>query len=155
MIGRFAASDAWAKTAARANAMCSAKAVRRVRGAVWGAVALPLVLSGCAFFSNGGIERYPDQVPGVTLWANLEVASLAMTKKTLEDHIATWVTGDNCSTPRAENDGDYCVPWPRRPAPPPGEYCYATLATATCYARPVNDGNDRLIGFVAPAAIAR
>ncbi len=118
------------------------------------AVASSLLLSGCAFFGNTGIHTDPQHLTTVALWGNLEVASLVMTKKTLFDHIATWVTGENCSSVRAANNGRYCVAWPRGPAPPPSEYCYASLAEPDCYAEPFNGGNDRLIGFVPPAATA-
>lgn len=112
-------------------------------------VALLAVLAGCAVMANDGFESKMGKVKTPAMWTNLEVASLVATKKTMFDHIATWVTGRDCSSPRAEREGAYCVDWPAPPSPPPPIYCYATLARPTCYAQPYNQGNDRLIGFVA------
>lgn len=118
--------------------------------------ALTLTLGACApAFLNTGIENKggPIKEPGV--WMNLEVLSLINTRKTIVDHIATWVTGRDCSTVRAQRDGAYCVDWPSDPVPPQQVYCYSTLARPTCYAHPYNEGNDHLIGFVPASAPMR
>ncbi len=115
------------------------------------AVLIALASAGCAYVGNEGIETKLGQVKNPVLWLNLEVASLVVTKKTMFDHVATWVTGRDCSTPRAEREGVYCVDWPEPPSPPPQVYCYASLGRPSCFAQPYNEGNDRLIGFV-PAA---
>lgn len=83
-----------------------------------------------------------------TQLVGLEVLSVVNTKKTLADHVATWITGRDCSTIRAQREGAWCVDWPAPPAPPQQVYCYASLARPSCYAQPYNEGNDRLIGFV-------
>lgn len=113
------------------------------------AVACILSLSSCAWVGRGGLESM-NQPSGIgTVAINLEVASVMTTKKTLADHVATWVTGRDCSTVRVERDGDsWCRDWPNPPAPPPQLYCYASLARPTCYSQPYTEGNDRLIGFV-------
>lgn len=108
-----------------------------------------LLLSGCAFFNGpGGIETEMSKGGNFYGLANLEVLSVINTKKTLGDHVATWITGKDCSTPRAEREGVWCVDWPSPPPPPTQVYCYASLARPSCYAQPYNEGNDRLIGFV-------
>ena len=107
-----------------------------------------LALQGCAYVANSGFETKMGLVKNPMMWANFEVASLVTTKKTIVDHVATWVTGRDCSTPRAEREGTYCVDWPEAPSPPQQVYCYASLARPTCYSQPYTQGNDRLIGFV-------
>ncbi|MCR6631563.1 MAG: hypothetical protein NVV74_16820 [Magnetospirillum sp.] len=78
------------------------------------------------------------------------------TKKTLGDHVATWITGKDCSSVRAEREGAWCVDWPSPPPPQSQVYCYASIARPSCYAQPYNEGNDRLIGFVpAPTPLRR
>jgi hypothetical protein len=115
-----------------------------------------LLLSGCMWVDQNGITggmSAPNE--GVAL-ANLEVISVMTTKKTIGDHLATWVTGKDCSTVRAEREGAWCVDWPSPPAPPTQVYCYASLARPSCYSQPYNEGNDRLIGFVpAPTPLRR
>jgi hypothetical protein len=111
-------------------------------------LAVLLALPGCLWADQEML--YPVNEPpalGPAL-VNLEVLSVINTKKTLGDHLATWVTGKDCSTIRAQREGAWCVDWPAPPAPPPQVYCYASLARPSCYAQPYNEGNDRLIGFV-------
>ncbi len=119
-------------------------------------LALAASATGCMWV--GQEELYPGGNPpgiGATL-ANLEVLSVINTKKTLGDHVATWITGKDCSTVRAQREGAWCVDWPAPPAPPQQVYCYASLARPSCYSQPYNQGNDRLIGFVpAPTPIRR
>lgn len=110
------------------------------------------LLSGCAWVGRDGLESEAARAGDMHVFANLELLSIINTKKTMGDHIATWVTGKDCSTIRAQREGVWCVDWPSPPAPPQQVYCYASLAKPSCYAQPYNEGNDRLIGFV-PAAI--
>jgi len=105
-----------------------------------------LTLDGC--FSNDGLTHNPTHLKPVPFWFNLEVASVMTTKKTMFDHVATWVTGEDCSSPRAERSGVYCTRWPDAPLPPQEVYCYSSLAKTNCFAHPYEQGNDRLIGFV-------
>ena len=115
-----------------------------------------LLLSGCAYFGPNGIETELSAGGNLYGLTNLEVLSVINTKKTLTDHVATWVTGKDCSTIRAQREGAWCVDWPAPPAPPQQVYCYASLAKPSCYAQPYNEGNDRLIGFVpAPTPVRR
>ena len=108
------------------------------------------VLSGCV--SPTGLESSTLHLKTVPAYFNVDVASLMLTKKTVFDHVATFATGQDCSTPRAERDGPYCAKWPEPPAPPPEVYCYATLARPTCYSQAYNQSNDHLVGFV-PASV--
>ena len=112
---------------------------------------LAVGLTGC--FDSGGLHPTLNGLKPVPLWLNVDVVSLAVTKKTVYDHVATAVTGQNCSTPRVERGaGPYCVNWPEPPLPPPEEYCYTTLARPTCYAQPYTQANDHLVGYV-PSSI--
>lgn len=115
-----------------------------------------LLLAGCGFPTHDGIETKLDQGGNVYGLTSLEVLSVVNTKKTLGDHLATWITGKDCSTLRAQREGAWCVEWPAPPAPPQQLYCYASLARPSCYSQPYNEGNDRLIGFVpAPTPLRR
>jgi hypothetical protein len=107
-----------------------------------------LLLSGCLFVSNNGLEAREALNLNMPALMNLEVLSLTVTHKTMFDHLATWVTGRDCSSPRAEREGVYCVDFPAPPAPPQQEYCYASLGRPTCYVQAYNEGNDRLLGFI-------
>lgn len=106
------------------------------------------LLSGCAWVSPNGLETDVDRLSEVPLLLNLEVLSVVNTKKTMGDHVATWITGKDCSTVRAQREGVWCVDWPSPPPPPQQVYCYASLAKPSCFSQPYNEGNDRLIGFV-------
>lgn len=119
-------------------------------------MAIALALPGCMWVDQESLHAGGNP-PGIgATLVNLEVLSVINTKKTLSDHIATWVTGKDCSAVRAEREGVWCVDWPDPPAPPQQVYCYATWARPSCYAQPYNQGNDRLIGFVpAPTPIRR
>lgn len=119
-------------------------------------VATLAALSGCMWADQESLHSLGNPPGfGATL-VNLEVLSVINTKKTLGDHLATWITGKDCSTVRAQREGAWCVDWPASPAPPAQVYCYASLARPSCYSQPYNEGNDRLIGFVpAPTPIRR
>ncbi len=66
-------------------------------------------------------------------------ASLAHTDKTLPDHVATWVTGEDCSLLRySEEDGPYCQPEAQVEMNPAETQvvCYRTLGAIDCYDTP-------------------
>ncbi len=107
-----------------------------------------LLLGGCMYLTPTGIADAPKPLPNTYTFAHLEAFSLINTHKTAGDHIIGWITGKDCSSPRAERGDAYCMDWPGKPAPPQQVYCYSTLARPSCYAQPYNEGNDRLIGFV-------
>lgn len=109
--------------------------------------AASILLSGCAWVNSDGFHTGMPPDAGTAL-VNLEVLSLVNTRKTLTDHVASWITGQDCSTPRAQREGVFCTDWPGPPPPQQQVYCYASLAKPSCYAQPYNEGNDRLIGFV-------
>lgn len=107
-----------------------------------------LLLPGCLFVGKEGLQLGTAGLGRGALLTNLEVISVINTQKTVGDHIATWVTGKDCSTVRAQREGAWCTDWPGPPPPQQQVYCYASLAKPSCYSQPYNQGNDRLIGFV-------
>lgn len=108
-----------------------------------------LALAAC---HNPGSDQFETQVSHagqlISVWGAAEVLSVVNTKKTLVDHVATWVSGRDCSAVRAEREGVWCVDWPSPPPPPQQVYCYSSWARPSCYSQPYTQGNDRLIGFV-------
>ncbi len=116
-----------------------------------------LAVSGCVWVDpTKGFLLGPSPPGFLAMTSNLEIMSLVATKKTLGDHVASWITGQDCSVVRVERDrgGAWCVDWPGAPPPPEQLYCYASLARPSCYNQPYNEGNDRLIGFI-PASAPR
>ncbi len=71
-------------------------------------------------------------------YAGADLVSLASTGKTVDDHIIGLATDQDCSTLRASKGGPWCQP---NPAPvamiAKTEYCYRSLASATCYTEPL------------------
>ncbi|GHU01049.1 hypothetical protein FACS1894186_3030 [Alphaproteobacteria bacterium] len=74
---------------------------------------------------------------GLILGAIAETGSMVATGRTVGDHAAGAMTGQDCSIDRAvDKGGAYCqpkAPPPRRPAPPPRLVCEGSLADYTCY----------------------
>ena len=80
-----------------------------------------------------------DPATATVVLVGSSAASLAHTKKTIPDHIASWATGDDCSLVRyTEADGPYCLA-EDAPAQADGEggfTCYRTLGSIDCYSEP-------------------
>jgi len=114
----------------------------RVR--IIGAVFVVLGLSGCSMKSPAlpGVAA-----PAIPTILTIDAASLINTGKTLDDHVMTWATGENCSTLAATKGEPYCKAWPQ-PAPtmPRTTYCYKSLAAVTCYDRPFPADQSRYLG---------
>ncbi|HVY98277.1 MAG TPA: hypothetical protein VHA35_02165 [Dongiaceae bacterium] len=79
---------------------------RRTRKGIGAGIALAL-LAGLGLGLGGcGI---PEVVPPLAIAAGVEGVSLNQTGKTASDHIASWVTGQDCSVLRSSKDGgSYC-----------------------------------------------
>lgn len=114
-----------------------------------------LLVAGCAWVDETGFNPGMSPPNAGPALLQLEIISLVNTHKTMGDHVMSWMSGRDCSTPRMERDGTYCTDRPGRPAPPQQVYCYGSLARPSCYAQPYNEGNDRLIGFVPASAPVR
>ncbi len=74
---------------------------------------------------------------GATAVAGADVASLGISDKTLVDHAASMVTGEDCSTVRAMNGDWYCkARLPDNTMVATQLYCYRSLGKITCYNEP-------------------
>ena len=69
--------------------------------------------------------------------AAVGAASLVLTGRTPVDHVASLVTGQDCSAVRLERRLPYCAPHPGPPAPPP--YCTRSLGGVDCWTAPPLD----------------
>lgn len=76
-----------------------------------------------------------------------DIVSLASTGKTIDDHIIGLATDQDCSVVRAEKGGPYCIPYPQPVAMiDVTEYCYKSLASTSCFTRPLLGDQARLNG---------
>lgn len=70
-----------------------------------------------------------------TFWV-LDGVSVINTQKTIDDHLVSWLSGEDCSTLKALHGEPYCQPEPasvlkvKRTV-----YCYKDLAASTCYSQ--------------------
>ncbi len=65
-----------------------------------------------------------------------ETMSLSTTDKTLGDHLASAVTGKDCSTFEAREKRPYCQPYKEKADPSINDpHCYRTLGSVDCYDR--------------------
>lgn len=104
------------------------------------ALTLSMALGGCASWVMIPI-------------AGLTVASFGMTKKLPPDHVATWVTGEECSALQAERTGEYCrteaeiaaAEQAAAPSQAPPVYCYRTLGEVDCRSEPDPSAEGRLV----------
>jgi hypothetical protein len=63
----------------------------------------------------------------------LDGISVINTQKTLEDHVISWVSGQDCSLVRASMGEHYCVDNTPVPTVKVTTYCYKSLASVSCY----------------------
>jgi hypothetical protein len=72
-----------------------------------------------------------------TFWI-LDGVSVINTQKTIDDHLVSWLSGEDCSTLKALHGEPYCKPDPVQvPTVTRTLYCYKNLAGSTCYTQPV------------------
>lgn len=91
------------------------------------ALVLPMALSACAGTATIAM-------------AGISAASFAFTKKLPTDHVAGWITGEDCSALEAERTGQYCrteaevaaADAAAEPGAPAPVYCYRTIGAITC-----------------------
>lgn len=114
-------------------------------------IAVLALLSGCGF-GRYAVQHGVDEVHAMdstthalgspmstvqTFWV-LDGISIINTQKTLDDHLVSWISGDDCSTLKAMHGEPYCQP---RPAEVPKiartTYCYKDLVGTSCYLRPL------------------
>lgn len=85
-------------------------------------LAVLLLVAGCVGSSPA---------PGL---GQAEVISVIGTKKTITDHVVSYMSGKNCSFRRTNEGLTYCEEDEAFPKPP--VYCYETLGRVTCYDQP-------------------
>lgn len=101
---------------------------------------LPLALSAC-----GGTV-------GLAV-AGLTATTFASTEKLPADHVASWITGEDCSALEAERTGQYCrseaeiaaAALANSPAVAMPVYCYRTLGEVACQSEPQPGEESRLV----------
>jgi hypothetical protein len=104
------------------------------------ALALPVALGGCS--GTAAIAM-----------AGISAVSFAATEKFPTDHVASWVTGEDCSALEAERTGQYCrteaevaaAEAAARPGAVPAVYCYRTIGEITCQSEPDPTAASRLV----------
>ena len=81
-----------------------------------------------------------DPATATLVVVGTSATTLAHTDKTLPDHVATWVTGEDCSILRSTQEkGPYCLSEEEieaRNDPGPQVVCYRTLGAIDCYSEP-------------------
>lgn len=103
------------------------------------------VLVGCLLLAScSGTSVIGTSVIGSVAVSGLaEAGVIANTKKTIGDHVASLVTGQDCSTVKYSEDQVYCRAYPeklvvvKQPL-----YCYRTLGDVDCHTRPNPFGGD-------------
>ena len=108
-------------------------------------------LSGCWLTVPN--SSMPFGAAPLTVWGAGETVSYLATGKIMEDNVASFFTGKDCSLGRKlSGEGKYCMTAleiERANRPKWGIqkiYCYQTLAAPPCYTRPSPHPADRLIG---------
>ncbi len=86
--------------------------------------------------------------PSTAIMTGASIVSFVNTDKFLGDHVATAITGEDCSALYVEQDGSYCKKYVDQNAKALAElenapYCYETLGDITCYDRPDPYTNSR------------
>ena len=86
--------------------------------------------------------------PGTSfVFASANVASVVDTEKTLVDHAASWITGEDCSTVEALDGRSYCSEEELALAPAAGggeHYCYRSIGSIICYRAPDPQASDAM-----------
>jgi hypothetical protein len=108
---------------------------------------LAAILGLCGCDLGPPNEPAAPTVIGASVLA-LDAVSVINTQKTIDDHIVSFVTGQDCSTIRASKGDHYCID---EPVPVPmvqrTSYCYKTLAKVTCYDRPMTGDAAQFFGM--------
>jgi len=103
------------------------------------------LLTGCSPAQNTAIAMHPPASPFTALLL-LDGVSVINTQKTLEDHVVSWVNGQDCSLVRASMGDHYCVDNTPPPTEPRTTYCYKSLARVSCYDQRLASDESRYVG---------
>lgn len=83
---------------------------------------------------------------GAASGAIVSGASLAVTDRTVSDHVVSLVTGHDCSAVRYFDGGYYCVPQAAPNTPVETRlYCYRSIGGITCYDTKVPGEDSRMV----------
>jgi hypothetical protein len=108
-------------------------------------LAFAIALAGCSPAKNTALAMHPPISPFTVLLV-ADGVSVINTGKTVEDHVISLVTGQNCSLVKASQGYDYCTD----DTPPPTiqriSYCYKTLAKINCYDHAIESDASQLWG---------
>ena len=109
-------------------------------------------LSGCWLTTPN--SSMPFGAAPLTVWGAGEAVSYLATGKLMEDNVASFFTGKNCSLGRKlSGEGKYCMTTLELERANQPEwtvqkvYCYQSLASPTCYTQPSPNPADTLIGI--------
>ncbi len=116
-------------------------------------LALAALFGGCNIPTTvqtgaGKLDTYGGQLVGAMRpFAIADAVTLINTDKTIVDHLAGLMSGQDCSTLRSMDGGHYCQPhYENVPVVQP-LYCYRTLGKVSCYDRPSPNTGDKLVGI--------
>lgn len=116
----------------------SAPSARFARRKLPAVAPLLLALGGLAL---GGCQVGPTVAASAGPVLVVSGASLVLTGRTPVDHVASLVTGRDCSLVRLERRESWCAP-PAEP-PAPAAYCTRSLGSTDCWTtRPFNAGRQ-------------
>ena len=122
------------------------------------AVLAALSLAGCNAGAGYGLDNvakapHLGQVAATVtgVYVAADIASMVVSGRTVDDHIASAITGEDCSISRSmQGLGPYCAVVLPPPPPPPTvtrvTYCYRSLASSSCYDGPSPRDYTGLIG---------
>ncbi|GEO82895.1 hypothetical protein [Pararhodospirillum oryzae] len=119
--------------------------------AVLGTVAaLPLALAACAGPVPVAVAMFPPALVAT------DAATMSLTGKTVIDGAYSWATGRDCSTLRAMDGDYYCrQELPDNRIIETKLYCYRSLASVDCYAKPQPYRQNQQIGATTQVVGAR
>jgi hypothetical protein len=103
------------------------------------------LLSACSPAQNTALALHPPASPFTALLI-ADGISVINSSKTVEDHVASWITGENCSTLRAYHGYPYCTDDRPPPKQPMTTYCYKSLAVVSCFDRKLASDEARYYG---------
>ena len=108
-------------------------------------LAVTAMLSACSPSHDTALALHPPASPFTALLV-ADGISVINSSKTVEDHVASWITGENCSTLRAYHGYDYCTDDTPPPMQAKTTYCYKSLALVSCYDRKLASDEARFYG---------
>jgi hypothetical protein len=103
------------------------------------------VFCSCSYFVTPS-NNMPMGVAPIATIAAVDAMSLMQSKKTLGDHVVSYMKDMDCSSVRREQGDYYCLEKTKSPKPEPVAYCYKTLAGSSCYDRANPYGYDKRVG---------